>query len=159
MKQVVSLNSLERARMVDISGKPDTERQAVAKGIVKMQPATLQSLRWGGLAKGDALAVAQIAGVMAAKQTPHLIPLCHPLLLTSVRVEFQLDEGKGEVEITAKASVTGKTGAEMEALTATAISALTIYDMCKGIDPSMRIEAIRLVRKSGGQSGVVELEH
>jgi cyclic pyranopterin phosphate synthase len=145
--------------MVDISGKPDTERQAMAKGIVKMQPATLQSLEQGELAKGDALAVAQIAGIMAAKQTPYLIPLCHPLLLTDVRVGFQLDEGKGEVEITTEASVTGKTGAEMEALTALSISALTIYDMCKGIDPSMRIEAIHLVRKSGGKSGVVELEH
>jgi cyclic pyranopterin phosphate synthase len=145
--------------MVDISGKPDTERQAMAKGIVKMQPATLQSLEQGELAKGDALAVAQIAGIMAAKQTPYLIPLCHPLLLTDVRVGFQLDEGKGVVEITTEASVTGKTGAEMEALTALSISALTIYDMCKGIDPSMRIEAIHLVRKSGGKSGVIELEH
>jgi len=144
--------------MVDIGEKHDTEREAVAKGWVRMQPSTLKLLREGGLAKGDALAAAQVAGVMAAKRTPELIPLCHPLLLTDVKVEFQLDEEHSVVEVRATVKSKGKTGVEMEALTAVAISALTIYDMCKGVDPRMRIEEIRLVRKSGGKSGTVEME-
>jgi len=144
--------------MVDIGEKPDTEREAVAKGWIKMQPSTLKLLREGGLAKGDVLATAQVAGIMAAKRTPQLIPLCHPLLLTDVKVEFILGEEKGRVEITAQVRSTGKTGVEMEALTAVTISALTIYDMCKGVDPGMQIEKIRLVKKSGGKSGVVVFE-
>ena len=144
--------------MVDIGVKPDTEREAVAKGWIKMQPSTLKLLREGGLAKGDVLATAQVAGIMAAKRTPQLIPLCHPLLLTNVKVEFLLDEQKGKVEITAQVKSTGKTGVEMEALTAVTISSLTIYDMCKGVDPGMQIEKIRLVEKSGGKSGVVVFE-
>jgi len=144
--------------MVDIGEKHDTEREAVAKGWVRMQPSTLKLLREGGLAKGDALAAAQVAGVMAAKRTPELIPLCHPLLLTDVKVEFQLDEEHSVVEVRATVKSKGKTGVEMEALTAVAISALTIYDMCKGVDPGMRIEEIRLVRKSGGKSGTVGFE-
>ena len=144
--------------MVDIGEKPDTEREAVAKGWIKMQPSTLKLLREGGLAKGDVLATAQVAGIMAAKRTPQLIPLCHPLLLTDVKVEFLLGEQKGRVEITAQVRSTGKTGVEMEALTAVTISALTIYDMCKGVDPGMQIEKIRLVKKSGGKSGVVVFE-
>jgi len=144
--------------MVDIGEKPDTEREAVAKGWIKIQPSTLKLLREGGLAKGDVLATAQVAGIMAAKRTPQLIPLCHPLLLTDVKVEFLLDEQKGRVEIIAQVKSTGKTGVEMEALTAVTISALTIYDMCKGVDPGMQIEKIRLVKKSGGKSGVVVFE-
>jgi len=144
--------------MVDIGEKPDTEREAVAKGWVKMQPSTLKLLREGGLPKGDVLAAAQVAGIMAAKRTPQLIPLCHPLLLTDVKVEFLLDEQKDRVEITAQVKSRGKTGVEMEALTAVAISALTIYDMCKGVDPGMQIEGIRLVKKSGGKSGAVVFE-
>ena len=144
--------------MVDIGEKPDTEREAVAKGWIKMQPSTLKLLREGGLAKGDVLATAQVAGIMAAKRTPQLIPLCHPLLLTDVKVEFILGEEKGGVEITAQVRSRGKTGVEMEALTAVTISALTIYDMCKGVDPGMQIEKIRLVKKSGGKSGVVVFE-
>ncbi len=144
--------------MVDIGEKPDTEREAVAKGWIKMQPSTLKLLREGGLAKGDVLATAQVAGIMAAKRTPQLIPLCHPLLLTDVKVEFLLDEQKGRVEIIAQVKSRGKTGVEMEALTAVTISALTIYDMCKGVDPGMQIEKIRLVKKSGGKSGVVVFE-
>jgi len=144
--------------MVDIGEKPDTEREAVAKGWIKMQPSTLKLLREGGLAKGDVLATAQVAGIMAAKRTPQLIPLCHPLLLTDVKVEFILGEEKGRVEITAQVRSTGKTGVEMEALTAVTISALTIYDMCKGVDPGMQIEKIRLVKKSGGKSGIVVFE-
>lgn len=145
-------------RMVDIGEKPDTGREAVAKGVIKMQPATLKLLREGGLAKGDTLATAQIAGIMAAKRTPQLIPLCHPLLLTDVKVEFHLDEQSSAVEVIARVKSQGKTGVEMEALTAVAISALTIYDMCKGVDPKMHIEGVRLIRKSGGKSGTVVFE-
>jgi cyclic pyranopterin phosphate synthase len=144
--------------MVDIGEKPDTEREAVAKGWVKMQPSTLRLLREGGLPKGDVLAAAQVAGIMAAKRTPQLIPLCHPLLLTDVKVEFLLDEQNSRVEITAQVKSRGKTGVEMETLTAVAISALTIYDMCKGVEPGMQIEGIRLVKKSGGKSGAVVFE-
>jgi cyclic pyranopterin phosphate synthase len=144
--------------MVDIGEKPDTEREAVAKGWVKMHPSTLKLLREGGLPKGDVLATAQVAGIMAAKRTPQLIPLCHPLLLTDVKVGFLLDEPNSKVEITAQVKCTGKTGVEIEALTAVAISALTIYDMCKGVDPGMQIEGIRLLKKSGGKSGAVVFE-
>lgn len=145
--------------MVDIGQKPDTEREAVAKGWIKMQRATLDLLRQGGLPKGDVLAAAQVAGIMAAKKTPELLPLCHPLLLTDVKVEFRLDEPGGDgVEITARVKSQGKTGVEMEALTAVAVSALTIYDMCKGVDPRMEIGGLHLVRKSGGKSGEVVFE-
>lgn len=147
-----------RARMVDVSAKPDTERVAVARGAVVMQPQTLALIRENALAKGDVLAVAQVAGVMAAKQTPHLIPLCHPLLLTDVQVELALDEARSAVEITATVKTTGKTGAEMEAMTAVAVAALTIYDMAKAVDRGMRIEGVRLLRKSGGKSGDIALE-
>jgi len=147
-----------RPRMVDVTGKPDTIREAVAKGVVRMQAATFQLIRQGGTAKGDVLAVAQLAGIMAAKKTPDLIPLCHPILIGDVKVEFSPDEANSTIEITATATSTGKTGVEMEALTATAVAALTIYDMCKAVDRGMKIENIRLVRKSGGKSGTIELE-
>ena len=158
MKQETRSEPLGQVHMVDVGQKPDTEREAVAKGIIRMQPSTLQSLREGKLAKGDALAVAQVAGIMAAKRTPELIPLCHPLSLTDVKVDFRLDEQNSQVEVTTQVKCLGKTGVEMEALMAAAISALTIYDMCKGIDPGMQIERIRLVRKSGGKRGTIELE-
>jgi cyclic pyranopterin monophosphate synthase len=147
-----------RVRMIDVGGKPDSEREAVAKGTVKMQAATFKLLREGALPKGDVLAAAQVAGIMAAKQTPGLLPLCHPLLLSQIKVDFALDNRNKAVNITATVKNTGKTGVEMEALTAVAISALTIYDMCKGVDPKMRIESIRLARKSGGKSGDVVFE-
>jgi len=147
-----------RPRMVDISRKPDTEREAVAKGVVRMQPATFQLIKRGGTAKGDVLSAAQLAGIMAAKQTPNLIPLCHPILIGDIRVEFSLDEPKSAVEITATVKSIGKTGVEMEALTATAVAALTIYDMCKAVDRGIKIENIRLVRKTGGKSGTISLE-
>jgi cyclic pyranopterin phosphate synthase len=147
-----------RVRMIDVGGKPDSEREAVAKGTVKMQAATFKLLREGALPKGDVLAAAQVAGIMAAKQTPGLLPLCHPLLLSQIKVDFALDDRNKAVNITATVKNTGKTGVEMEALTAVAISALTIYDMCKGVDPKMRIEGIRLARKSGGKSGNVVFE-
>jgi cyclic pyranopterin phosphate synthase len=144
--------------MIDVGGKPDSEREAVAKGTVKMQAATFKMLREGALPKGDVLAAAQVAGIMAAKQTPGLLPLCHPLLLSEVKVDLALDARDKAVNITATVRNTGKTGVEMEALTAVAISALTIYDMCKSVDPRMRIESIRLARKSGGKSGSVVFE-
>jgi len=147
-----------RPRMVDVTGKADTVRQAVAKGIVRMQAATFQLIRQGGAAKGDVLSVAQLAGIMAAKRTPDLIPLCHPILINNVKVEFSPDEANSTIEISSTVESTGKTGVEMEALTATAVAALTIYDMCKAVDRGMKIENIRLVRKSGGKSGTIELE-
>jgi cyclic pyranopterin phosphate synthase len=148
----------DRVHMVDVGQKPDTEREALARGIIKMQPSTLKLIQEGGLVKGDVLATAQVAGIMAAKKTPQLIPLCHPLLLNDVKVEFRLDEKTSAIEISAMVKCLGKTGVEMEALTAVTVSALTIYDMCKGVDPGMQIDGIRLVRKSGGKSGTVVLE-
>ena len=147
-----------RPRMVDITGKPDTRREAVAKGTVSMQAATLDLIKKGKSAKGDVLAVAQLAGIMAAKQTPNLIPLCHPVLIGDIKIEFNTDEKNSTVEITTTVESVGKTGVEMEALTATAITALTIYDMCKAVDRGMRIENIRLIKKSGGKSGTITLE-
>ena len=144
--------------MVDVSGKADTCRQAVAKGTVRMQASTFDLIKKGKMEKGDVLAVAQLAGIMAAKQTPGLIPLCHPLLIDDVKIEFNLDEKNNSIEIMATVGSTGKTGVEMEALTATAVAALTIYDMCKAVDRGMKIENIRLVRKSGGKSGTIDLE-
>jgi cyclic pyranopterin phosphate synthase len=157
-RELTHIDAAGRPRMVDISGKPDTEREAVAKGVVRMQPSTLQFIKRGGTAKGDVLSVAQLAGIMAAKQTPNLIPLCHPILIGDVKVEFSLDEAKSAVEITTTVKSVGKTGVEMEALTATAVAALTIYDMCKAVDRGMRLENIRLVKKSGGKSGTISLE-
>ena len=157
-KKLTHLDDKGRPRMVDVTGKADTAREAVARGTVRMQPATLQLIKKGGIAKGDVLAVAQLAGIMAAKKTPDLIPLCHPLLIGSINVEFKLDEANSTVNISATAASTGPTGVEMEALTAVAVAALTIYDMCKAVDRGMRIENVRLVRKSGGKSGTIELE-
>ena len=148
----------DRVHMIDVGEKPDTERESTACGTIRMQPSTLNLLREGELPKGDVLAAAQVAGIMAAKKTPHLIPMCHPLLLNDVKIVFHLDEENSAVEIRATVKCTGKTGVEMESLTAVAISALTIYDMCKSIDPAMCIEGIRLIRKSGGKSGMVVME-
>jgi cyclic pyranopterin monophosphate synthase len=144
-----------RAHMVDVSEKAATAREAVATGLVQMRPETLRRIREGGMAKGDVLAVAQVAGVMAAKQTPQIIPMCHTILLTGVDITFELAErdGVGLVAIRASVRTVGKTGAEMEALTAVSATALTIYDMCKAIDREMELTDIRLERKSGGKSG------
>jgi cyclic pyranopterin phosphate synthase len=147
-----------RPKMVDVSGKAESQRLAIAKGIVRMQAATFQRIKGDGVEKGDVLAVAQLAGISAAKQTSNLIPLCHPIPIDEVKIDFNLDEKKSAVEITTAVKSTGRTGVEMEALTATAIAALTIYDMVKGIDRGARIENIRLVRKSGGKSGEITLE-
>jgi len=144
--------------MVDITDKPDTQREAIARGTVRMQPSTFRLLKNGEMAKGDVLVVAQLAGIMAAKRTPDLILLCHPLLIGDIKVEFSLDEENSTVGITTTVQSAGKTGVEMEALTAAAVAALTIYDMCKAVDRGMKIENIRLVRKSGGKSGTITLE-
>lgn len=158
MKKLTHIDTKGRARMVDVTGKPDTQREAVAKGTVSMQASTFSLLKKGEVAKGDVFGTAQLAGIMAAKKTSDLIPLCHPLLIGEIKVEFGMDEDNSTMEITATVKSAGKTGVEMEALTAVAIAALTIYDMCKTVDRGMRIENIRLVRKSGGKSGTIALE-
>ena len=142
-----------RARMVDVTSKDETLRVAVAKGRVVMQPGTLSLLMRGEIAKGNVLTTAQVAGTMAAKKTSELIPMCHALLLTGIDVELAPDEASSAVEITATVRTTGKTGVEMEALTAVTVAGLTVYDMCKAVDRGMRLEAVRLVRKTGGKSG------
>ncbi len=158
MKKLTHLDEKGRPCMVDVTGKPDTHRRAVAKGLVRMQPVTFSRLQGGRIAKGDVLTVAQLAGITAAKKTPDLIPLCHPILIDSAGIEFKLDEENSTVEITATVESTGKTGVEMEALTAAAVTALTIFDMCKAIDRGICIENIRLIQKSGGKSGDITLE-
>jgi cyclic pyranopterin phosphate synthase len=158
MAKLSHIDESGRARMVDVTDKDDTVREAVAKGSVRMKPETLALIQSGGVPKGDVLAVAQVAGVMAAKRTHELIPMCHPLLLSAIDVRLEPDEKESAVQITATVRTTGKTGVEMEALTAVAVAALTIYDMCKAVDRGMRIEGVRLVRKSGGKSGEVALE-
>ena len=158
MEDLTHPEAQRRPKMVDVSANPDTQREAVARGVVRMQAATLDLIKKGGVAKGDVLAVAQLAGIMAAKRTPDLIPLCHPLLIGDIKVEFSLDETGSAVEITAVVKSIGKTGVEMEALTAVAVAALTIYDMCKAVDRGIIIEGIRLAKKSGGKSGVISLD-
>ena len=147
-------------RMIDVTQKKETERRAIARGKIRMNPATLDLIRKGKLEKGDVLGAARTAGILAAKETHRLIPLCHPLQLTHTSVDFHLprrgraiSSGECSVEITASAKGIGRTGFEMEALVAVSVSALTIYDMCKAVDKSMIIKDIRLVRKSGGESG------
>ncbi len=149
-----------RARMVDVGAKPDTERMAVARGRVTMEPETLALIQAGAVKKGDVLTVAQVAGIQAAKRTHELIPMCHPLLLTHVAVELKPKEAEKHawVDIEATVRVTGKTGVEMEALTAASVAALTVYDMCKAIDRGMRITDVRLIHKRGGKSGDWNLE-
>jgi cyclic pyranopterin phosphate synthase len=141
-----------RAVMVDVGGKPITDRSATARARVVMQPATLAMIRGGTAKKGDVLGVARLAGIMAAKRTADLIPLCHPLPITNVTIELE-PEGEDTVEIAATVKTTGQTGVEMEALTAASVAALTVYDMCKAVDRGMRIEGLRVVAKSGGKSG------
>jgi cyclic pyranopterin phosphate synthase len=156
--ELTHLDADGHARMVDVGEKAITEREAVAKGSVVMRPETLALIAAGELEKGDALATARIAGIMAAKQTPSLIPLCHPILLSHVAVELELDQAKSTVNITATVRTAGQTGVEMEAMTAVSVAALTIYDMCKAVDRAIRIDAVRLVRKTGGKSGDIILE-
>ncbi len=140
------------ARMVDVSDKADTAREAVAEGFVVMEPETLRLILDGGIAKGDVLAVARVAGIMGAKQTSNIIPMCHPLPITGVRLDLA-ESGAGTLRIEARVKTAGKTGVEMEALSAVTIAALTVYDMCKAVDRGMRIEGVRLLEKRGGKSG------
>jgi cyclic pyranopterin phosphate synthase len=158
MEELTHIDESGLPQMVDVTGKPDTQREAVAKCRVRMKASTFDRLKRGKIEKGDVLAVARLAGIMAAKQTPHIIPLCHPVLIGDIKVEFSLDEDNSTVEITTVVKSTGKTGVEMEALMATAVAALTIYDMCKAVDRGIQIESIRLIRKSGGKSGTINLE-
>jgi cyclic pyranopterin phosphate synthase len=152
--QLTHLDDSGRARMVDVGAKPDSERLAIARGAVTMRPETLQLIIEGNIKKGDVFTIAQLAGVMGAKRTSDLIPLCHPLPLNHVAVVCTPNLADSRVEIEATARVTGKTGVEMEALTAVTVAALTIYDMAKAVDKEMQITAVCLVRKEGGRSGV-----
>ena len=153
MAKLTHLDDDGNAVMVDVSDKEATERTATAKGSVLMNPETMALIRAGGVKKGDVLSVAQLAGIMAAKKTPDLIPLCHPLTLTSITVDLVCDPERNAVDITATCKTTGKTGVEMEALTAASVAALTVFDMCKAVDKSMRITDLRVTRKEGGKSG------
>ncbi|MCH6577072.1 MAG: cyclic pyranopterin monophosphate synthase MoaC [Proteobacteria bacterium] len=156
MAELTHFDAKGKSRMVDVSDKDETERVAVAAGSVVMAPDTMKLITEGGVKKGDVLSVARLAGIMGAKKTPDLIPLCHPLALNSVEVDLVCDPERNAVDITATCKVTGRTGVEMEALTAAAVAALTVYDMCKAVDRGMRITEIRLVHKSGGKSGTYD---
>ena len=153
MMELSHVNKDGNARMVDVSKKDETLRTAKAGAIVSMKSETLQRILKGGIKKGDVLAVSQVAGIMAAKKTSDIIPMCHPLLITGVDIDFSHDLDKNELYIESRVSLTGKTGAEMEALTAASITALTIYDMCKAIDKNIVIKEIKLLEKTGGKSG------
>jgi cyclic pyranopterin phosphate synthase len=147
------INEQGYARMVDVSDKKDTVRVARAQAIMRMQAQTLLTIREGGIKKGDVLAVAQVAGIMGAKQTPSIIPMCHPLMLTGVDIEFSFNETDSTLIINSRVKTNGKTGVEMEAITAVTVAALTVYDMCKAIDRWMEITDVRVLEKSGGKSG------
>jgi len=153
MTKLTHLNESGEAHMVDVGGKPATAREAVAEGRIRMQPATLRLILAGGHKKGDVLAVARVAGIMAAKKTAELIPLCHPIVLTRVEIELVPDEKQNAVLCRALTATTGPTGVEMEALTAVQVALLTIYDMCKAVDRGMTITDVGLVSKTGGKSG------
>ena len=153
MEKLTHLNSSGEARMVNVGDKPDTEREAAASSRVYMKPGTLEQIKAASLKKGDALAVARVAGIMAAKKTPELIPLCHPILTSEISIDFDLS-AEDSVGITATVKCLGKTGAEMEAMVAASVAALTIYDMGKSVDRGMTITDVRLESKSGGKSGV-----
>jgi cyclic pyranopterin phosphate synthase len=153
MSQLTHLDAEGRARMVDVTDKAVTHRIAIAEGFIAMQPQTLQLIIEGGHKKGDVLAVARVAGIQAAKKCSELIPLCHPLMLSSVAVEFEFDSVNRRVIVRATCKLTGQTGVEMEALTAASVAALTIYDMCKAVDKTMEIGGVRIVEKRGGKSG------
>ena len=153
MSELTHFNEQGRAHMVDVTAKAVTHRVAVAAGEIRMAPETLQKVREGTLKKGDVLAVAQVAGIMAAKHNADIIPMCHPLMLTGVDIDFALEDDPSRVEIRATVSCNGETGVEMESLTAVSVAALTIYDMCKAVQKDMQITNIRLLRKSGGKSG------
>ena len=152
-QKLTHFNKEGRARMVDVSGKNDSLRIAIAEGEIIMRPSTLKMIKDKEISKGDVLGIAQVAGIMAAKKTSQIIPMCHPLLLTSININFKIDEEKNRVIIQSQVKTMGKTGVEMEPLTAVSVAALTIYDMCKAVDRGMTIQDMHLVEKSGGQSG------
>lgn len=153
MARLSHIDAEGKARMVDVTGKEISERRATARARVLMQPETVRLIADGGVAKGDVLGVARLAGIMAAKRTADLIPLCHPLALNAVDVQLACDEAEGVVEIEASCRITARTGVEMEALTAASVAALTVYDMCKAADRGMRITNVRLTHREGGRSG------
>lgn len=153
MAELTHFNPAGEAHMVDVGGKAVTQRLAVAEGTISMLPATLQLIEQGGHKKGDVLGIARIAGIMAAKKTAELIPLCHPLALTKVSIEFQIDPSENRVHCQASVATSGQTGVEMEALTAVQVALLTVYDMCKAVDRGMNMTDIRLLEKVGGKSG------
>ncbi|MEL7646547.1 MAG: cyclic pyranopterin monophosphate synthase MoaC [Sedimentibacter sp.] len=154
--ELTHINEQGRARMVDVSQKQETFREAVACGCVYMKKETLEKIREGTIKKGDVLSVAQVAGIMGAKKTSDIIPMCHPIMISGCDISFSLDFEKNRVEITATAKTTGQTGIEMEALCAVSLAALTIYDMCKAIDREMVVSDVMLMKKSGGKSGTFE---
>jgi cyclic pyranopterin phosphate synthase len=156
MAKLTHIDERGAARMVDVSAKDVTERVATAKGSIVMRPETLRMIEQGSAKKGDVLAVARLAAIMGAKRTSDLIPLCHPLVLDSIDVDLACDPARSAVDITATCKLSGRTGVEMEALTAVAVAALTIYDMCKAVDRSMTLTDIRLIKKAGGKSGTFE---
>lgn len=158
-EKLTHINQRGEAHMVDVGGKPATQRSATARAYIAMQPATLSAIKDNTLAKGDVLATARIAGIQAAKKCSELIPLCHPLMLTSIEVDITIDEANQRVVINSTCKLDGKTGVEMEALTACSVAALTVYDMCKALDKGMIISDIRLVEKSGGKSGTWRLQN
>lgn len=153
MRRLTHFDREGKAKMVDVSGKKITKREAIASATVIMKPETLKMIREGRMAKGDVLSVAKVAGIMAAKRTSELIPMCHPLEISNVEIAFAL-KGKNRIQIRSKVKCLGKTGVEMEALMAASISALTIYDMCKAVDREMVISDVKLLKKTGGKSGV-----
>ena len=153
------LDDQGNAKMVDVGDKDVTSREAIARGYISIQPETLRLIKEGLMKKGDVLTIAQLAGIMGAKKTSELIPLCHPLPLDKVEVELELDDAECRIDVTATARTTARTGVEMEALTAVTVAALTLYDMCKSVDRGMRIEAVCLVEKRGGRSGEIILEN
>jgi cyclic pyranopterin monophosphate synthase len=154
--ELTHINEEGRAKMVDVSEKIDTVREAVAIGYVTMKRETLEKIKEGTISKGDVLSVAQVGGIMGAKNTPQIIPMCHPIMISGCDINFKMDFENNRVEITATTKTVGKTGIEMEALTAVSTAALTIYDMCKAIDREMIINNIMLLKKSGGKSGIFE---
>ncbi|MFZ6017443.1 MAG: cyclic pyranopterin monophosphate synthase MoaC [Nitrospirota bacterium] len=153
MKKLTHFDKEGRAQMVDVTEKPATHREAIARGSVYMKPETLRLIKERKVSKGDVLGVARVAGIMAAKKTCELIPMCHPLNITSIKIDFKLDEKKSKVDIEAGVKIVSQTGVEMEALTAVSVAALTIYDMCKAVDKEMTISDVMLMEKRGGRSG------
>lgn len=156
--ELTHINEEGRARMVDVSEKSDSTREAIAVGTITMKKETIDRIKKGSISKGDVLSVAQVGGIMGAKSTPHIIPMCHPIMLSGCDISFKIDSENNKIQITAVTKTFGKTGVEMEALSAVSVAALTIYDMCKAIDREMIISDIMLLKKSGGKSGIFERE-